>query len=199
MTWTGALTEGAVVVSLSAVLDACVLYPMYLRDTLLRAAEAGLYRVHWSADILAEVSRNLVANGHVSPDDAERLVVMMQGAFPEANVAGYQPLIASMVNDPKDRHVAAAAVSGGAEIIVTDNVADFPEAALSPFNLEALSADALLIRLHSLDTEAMHNVLVAQAADYTHPPMSLAEVLDRLVKQAPGFVRLVRSDLGDQS
>jgi hypothetical protein len=34
------------------VLDSCVLYPMYLRDTLLRAAEAGLYRVHWSQEIL---------------------------------------------------------------------------------------------------------------------------------------------------
>jgi hypothetical protein len=27
-----------------------VLYPMYLRDTLLRAAEAGLYRLHWSRE-----------------------------------------------------------------------------------------------------------------------------------------------------
>jgi hypothetical protein len=32
------------------VLDSCVLYPMYLRDNLLRAAEAGLYRLHWSRE-----------------------------------------------------------------------------------------------------------------------------------------------------
>jgi hypothetical protein len=40
------------------VLDSCVLYPMYLRDTLLRAAEAGLYRVHWSQEILDGALRN---------------------------------------------------------------------------------------------------------------------------------------------
>jgi hypothetical protein len=34
------------------VLDSCVLYPMYLRDLLLRAAEAELYRAHWSQEIL---------------------------------------------------------------------------------------------------------------------------------------------------
>ncbi len=38
-----------------AVLDADVLYPMVLRDTLLRAAAAGCFRMHWSARILDEV------------------------------------------------------------------------------------------------------------------------------------------------
>ena len=48
---------------LSVVIDACSLYPMYLRDTLLRAAEARLYRVYWSEQILEELRRNLVCNG----------------------------------------------------------------------------------------------------------------------------------------
>lgn len=45
------------------VLDACVLFPASLRDTLLRAADADLYRVHLTADILEEVRRNLVKKG----------------------------------------------------------------------------------------------------------------------------------------
>ena len=46
--------------SFYVVLDACVLYPFHLRDALLRTAEKGLYRVHWSATILDEAVRNLV-------------------------------------------------------------------------------------------------------------------------------------------
>jgi hypothetical protein len=42
------------------VLDACVLFPASIRDTLLRAADAGLYRVYWSELILEEVRRNLI-------------------------------------------------------------------------------------------------------------------------------------------
>lgn len=33
--------------SLGVVLDACVLIPATLRDTLLRTAEKGMYRLHW--------------------------------------------------------------------------------------------------------------------------------------------------------
>ena len=42
------------------VLDANVLYPFSLRDTLLRAAAAALFQVYWSDEILEETRRNLV-------------------------------------------------------------------------------------------------------------------------------------------
>lgn len=40
------------------VLDANVLFPFALRDTLLRAAALGMYQVHWSEEILAEANRS---------------------------------------------------------------------------------------------------------------------------------------------
>ena len=44
----------------AAVLDACVLYPVSLRDTLLNVAEAGLFLVLWTEEILTETARNIV-------------------------------------------------------------------------------------------------------------------------------------------
>jgi hypothetical protein len=46
-----------------AFLDTCALYGAYLCDSLLRLAEAGTYRPLWSADVLDELERALVARG----------------------------------------------------------------------------------------------------------------------------------------
>jgi predicted nucleic acid-binding protein len=107
------------------VVDANVLYPLTLRDTVLRAAAAGFYQLRWSADILEEMERNLVLKGGIPAEKAARLRATMERAFPEAEVTGYRPLISAMSNDPKDRHVVAAAVKAGAQVIVTSNIKDF--------------------------------------------------------------------------
>ena len=55
--------------------------------------------------------------------------------FPEALVTGYEPLIEALtLPDPDDRHVLAAAILCGAQQIITENLADFPEDALAPFS-----------------------------------------------------------------
>lgn len=66
------------------ILDACVLFNAPVRDTLLRAAEYGLYRVHWSQKILDETTKNLVERGKMDQKQAEHLVSEMANAFPEA-------------------------------------------------------------------------------------------------------------------
>ncbi len=45
----------------AAVLDACVLVPVALADTLLRIAEKGLYRPLWSGRILTEARHAITA------------------------------------------------------------------------------------------------------------------------------------------
>ncbi|WP_405389486.1 PIN domain-containing protein [Streptomyces sp. NBC_01102] len=76
------------------VLDTCVLFPNYLRDTLLRLAEAELYEPLWSADILEELRRNISAR--LDPARAKQLVEAMAGAFPGSAVAGYAALVPAM-------------------------------------------------------------------------------------------------------
>jgi hypothetical protein len=52
--------------SIGVVLDACVLFPGSLRDILLRATEADLYRLCLTDQILEEMRRNLVKKEHTS-------------------------------------------------------------------------------------------------------------------------------------
>lgn len=79
------------------VVDANVLFPFTLRDTVLRVAAAGFFQLRWSVRILDE----------------------------KAMVVGWEPLVDAMPNDAKDRHVAATAVRAGAQVIVTSNLRDF--------------------------------------------------------------------------
>lgn len=68
---------------LRAVLDTSVLYPPHLRDTPLLAAEHGLYRPVWSALILDELRRNVLATGAM-PAKVERTIALMGRQFPRA-------------------------------------------------------------------------------------------------------------------
>src|SRR5690349_19351825 len=108
-----------------AVLDACVLAPMPICDTLLRLAEEPAFYVpKWSVCILDEVERTLIKFGY-SAEQAKRRVTQMMIAFEDAMVTEYEALIPVMDNHPKDRHVLAAAVRCQAHAIVTDNTKDF--------------------------------------------------------------------------
>jgi predicted nucleic acid-binding protein len=120
------------VIPARAVLDACVLAPHPLHDTLLRLAEADLYRPLWSKEILIETERTVVTKLGEPPEKARKRITVMERSFPDAMTVGFEALIPEMTNDPKDCHVLAAAVAAGADVIVTANLADFPEAALAP-------------------------------------------------------------------
>lgn len=75
-------------------MDACVLIPMPLCDTLLRAAEASLYRFHTSEQILEETARNLAKilgkrnklEPKIAEKKAHKRVQQMKQAFPESLV-----------------------------------------------------------------------------------------------------------------
>jgi predicted nucleic acid-binding protein len=71
------------------VLDANVLFPFTLRDTLLRAAAAGYFQLYWSDEILHEARRNLVGHGVINEEQADRLVTTMQRAFPERGARAF--------------------------------------------------------------------------------------------------------------
>jgi predicted nucleic acid-binding protein len=116
------------------VLDACVLVPMPLADTLLRlAAGPRLFLPKWSDQIMVEVTRTLRETFGLSDRKAMHRESEIRQHFPEAWIEDYEDLIPAMTNHPKDRHVLAAAAHAGVKVIVTYNIKEFP----------ALLADAI--------------------------------------------------------
>ena len=173
----------------AALLDACVLYPIGLRDTLLNVAEAGFYRLLWTEEILAETSRNIVENTPgLTAEHLETTFAAMRRAFPEAVVKGYEHRVEAMTNHPKDRHVLAAAVVGGADILVTANLRHFPKKACSPHGIRVQSSDEFLCDALSARPAVMVAVIRAQTARKRRPPTSVDQMLERLALQVPTFV-----------
>lgn len=179
----------------SAFLDTCVLYPAYLCDTLLRLAEVDSYRPLWSDDVLTELHRNLL-DSSVSPSSVDHRLAQMRRSFPDALTTGYEALVDGMTNDPKDRHVLAAAVRANAEVIVTFNLRDFPEAALKPFDITAIHPDEFLLDQLDLYPRLTIESLERQAAAYRREPTTPTGLLVRLVRAGvPGFAAELRRHL----
>jgi hypothetical protein len=182
--------------SFNVILDANVLFSSSLRDILLRTASSNLYRVNFTDEILEEVCRNLVNKGKMSEPKAASLRDAIKRAFPAACVDGYASLVPSMTNHEKDRHVLAAAVKVGAQVIVTKNLKDFPAKSLELFDIEAQSPDDFLTHLYYVDSDAVARNLIEQAGDLRKPSKTVPELLDILAQHAPVFTNLVRVQFG---
>jgi predicted nucleic acid-binding protein len=191
-----------------AVLDANVLFPFSLRDTLLRLAEpapspgpAPLYTPLWSERILDEMVRNLVEDGRMDQDRADRLASLMRSAFEEAAV-GEEAIAAleeSMTNDQGDRHVLAAAVAGGADAIITFNLDHFPSEACDRFGVDATDPDEFLLALHGIAPDRVIAEVRLQAADLTNPPWSFDDLLGALERAGVGrFADALREHLASE-
>lgn len=169
----------------AAFLDANVLYPALLRNVLMYFALARLYRPPWSDAVHAEWM-TAVRRDH--PDLSERQIArthrLMTEHVPDAAVSGYEKLIGRLkLPDPKDRHVLAAAIHGGASVIVTWNLKHFPAKALKPHGVLAQSPDAFLAELLSRNQDAALAALAELRAQLKAPPYSVNDLLAGLERQ----------------
>ena len=177
----------------TVVLDACVLVPMPLADTLLRlAAGPRLYLPKWSDQIMVEVTRTLQENFGLSPQKAMYRESEIRRHFPEAWIDGYQDLIPAMTNHPKDRHVLAAAARAGVKVIVTYNLKDFPSSSLTPYGITAQGPSAFLKSLHDMAPPAVMQTLETQAAAIGQP---ISYLLSRLRVNTPAFVAMIEKTM----
>jgi hypothetical protein len=163
-----------------AFLDASVLYPALLRNVLMHFAVADLYRAHWSARVHEEWMRSVLRDRpDISRGQLERTRDLMDAHVSAALVEGYEHRIdAVTLPDADDRHVVAAALECGAQVIVTANLRDFPDAALAPIGLVAEHPDGFLSRVMEGDEDVALAAFYELCANRRKPPQSPREILD---------------------
>ena len=179
----------------TAFLDANILYSAGLRDFLLRLAERHLYSPLWSACIHTEWMRNLLANRpDLTADDLKYTRALMDEHFPEALVTGYEARCAGLdLPDAGDIHVLAAAIEGGADLILTRNLRHFPAAGIAPHGLAARNPDDFIADLIDADLEAVLEAVQGHRAALKNPPRTADEHLVQLERLGlPRTVALIQ-------
>lgn len=168
--------------------DTATLYPISLADLVLRLAELGMFELLWSDHLLDEVERVLVELKGLEAQRAGYFCECIRRAFPAGRVVpeAYMPLVASRTGPDPDDHVhSAAAVAGGATVVLSPDKTGFPPSDIAPArrrNPDAFLTD--LLRRYPQDVlsvvDAMGNAL--------QESRTRGKTLDRLAAAgAPSF------------
>ncbi len=169
-------------VKFKAVLDTNVIYPIVIRDLLFWFAFYDLYTPKWSKTIFEEWQEVMIRKG-LLVYEAKKRIERANNAFPDALVLNYESLISNLtLPDEKDRHVLAAAIKSNSDVIVTNNLKDFPNQYLLTFGLKAKSADDFLTDIIDLNPEIAKNAFKEMVLNRKNPKMNEFEVLESLRK-----------------
>jgi len=99
-------------------------------------------------------------------------------------VEGYESLIPSLdLPGEDDRHVLAAAIVAGADVIVTYNLKDFPIEKLRAHGVEAQHPDKFVAHLIDLAPSQVCIAVAEIRARLRNPPRTVIEYIDILEQQ----------------
>ncbi len=169
----------------TALLDANVLYPALMRDVFMQLALTDIFKAKWSKDIHREWIAALTRNEpHRDIAVLERTRDLMNKATRDCLVTDYEALIPSLdLPDPKDLHVLAAAIVDRCDVIVTQNLKDFPESALEPYGIETLHPDDFLSNHLALAPDVFCSALRKVRARLKNPLYTAEDYLSILTHQ----------------
>lgn len=176
----------------AVVIDANILAESAISDLFLRLSEEPrLISPRWTVEIWAEARRTMVTR---RPEDiTDSRIASAQATFPEAMVDDYAGFLERCTNDPRDRHILAAAIRAKVETIVTMNVKHFKATDLATWGITASHPGDYLKVLYDLDEGVVVSVLHRMAE---LRKKTLLEMLSRLSAGVPAFTTHVALDLG---
>lgn len=184
---------------LRVVLDACVLVPQRLSSLLLTMAEDGLFDVRWSDKILEETTRTLLIDLGTSEDGVMNRLGSMRRAFPEAAVVVLEGAEAGLECDPKDRHVLAAAILSGADVLVTLDQKGFTHEECERYGISLMDPDRFLLELMADDEVACEVAVEHEANRMVRPKATTRDVLVGVAALAPTFANTLHHHWGERS
>ena len=167
-------------VAFTCVLDTNEIYPLWTRALVLWVAHYDLYTQKWSQNIFEEW-HSVMLRKVIDEAVANKRANDMNLAFPDALGENYEALIENLeLPDKDDRHVLAAAIKTNANLIITNNLKDFPNDYLVNFGLKAKAPDDFFTDIidlnHDISLEAFRSVVLNKK----NPPYNHYEVLDIL-------------------
>lgn len=169
-------------VRFTCVLDTNIIYPIEIRDLLFWFAHFDLFTPKWSNHIFDEWKDVMDRKG-ATEEEIKKRTNVANLAFPDALIINYEPLIEGLtLPDEKDRHVLAAAIKTNANVIVTNNLKDFPKEYLASFGLVAKSADDFIADIIDLNYEKAIEAFKKLVLNRRNPDLDEYEVLDNLRK-----------------
>jgi hypothetical protein len=143
-------------------------------------ASYDLFTPKWSRHIFDEWAQVMGRKG-IAEQEIQKRIDLALRAFPDAMVENYESLVSTLtLPDEKDRHVLAAAIKSNANIIVTNNLRDFPQDYLAQFDLTAKMADDFLTDTIDLNNELALTAFRALVMNRNNPDLDEFQVLDRL-------------------
>lgn len=171
-----------------AILDACIMYPMLVRDVLLTLASHEFFNPKWSPTIRDEWTQNLSSRlqgkpGHAnSQGQVEKIAAAIAAAFPDAEVRTELPELSILDPvDPKDRHVVMTAIAAHADAIITFNLADFAVNHLhEQLQIEVIHPDDFVMDLITLNEKRAVAAFRELRARKKNPPWDIPELTRRL-------------------
>lgn len=167
----------------TAVLDANVLYPAPLRDFLLQLAFDGLFIPKWSVQIQNKWTRNVLLNRpDIAPEKLVRTTLLMNRAFPNANVSGFESIAPKVSNHPKDAHVLATAIHTKANVIVTFNLRDFVTAEADSLFVPAVHPDDFTFQLLDENPVEFLSAIRDLHLRLVRPKPSMDDYMDKIEK-----------------
>jgi len=150
---------------------------------LLTFAQLGLFRARITSTIMDEWTSNLIANKPQIEASVRQQAEAITEVFEECFVLGFEPLIEGLeLPDKDDRHVLAAAIKCSAQVIVTENLRDFPNDILEQYGVEALNADDMLANTYDLYPIECARALRVVRRRYDNPHFTPSEFLLDLTK-----------------
>lgn len=172
------------------VYDANVLVGNTQRDLLVRIAQTGLVQAKWTDRILDETLAAVQkSRPDIQPEKLSRLRQLMIDAVPDCLVRDHEPLIEGLrMRDPDDRHVLAAAIKAGAQVIVTADK-DFTVGDLAPWNIEAKHPDEFVLDQIDINDRMVWGCVQQIAISRRERPETVEDVLAQLERS--GLVQSV--------
>jgi len=166
-----------------------VLVPITACDFLLTAFDLDLYEPVVSNMVLDEVERTLSTDFPNLTDEAVRYRVDAMREALADQIATADPSVAPSGINAKDRHVVAAAITGEATMIVSNDRRLGNEVAAASTTLTVLTLDAFASTLWDASPDGVNAVVDALVAKRQRPPVTRAELIMALQPHLPNVVK----------